>query len=200
MRSVFTAILLCFAAAAWAQPVNDNCSGLIDLGVAPACPEGVFFTNVDATASDIGADNLPTCFNGGGTQRDVWFAFTASDTLFDYSITVTGLADGGSPGMVNPQIALYRGDCETDGLAELLCASAENGETILQLDAIGLTPNVVYFLRINDYSASATPNAGTFQLCVGPLEPVNTIDEGGSTQCFGELYDSGGPDEDYTNR
>ena len=199
MRSAFTAILICLAATAWAQPVNDNCSGLIDLGVAPACPEGVFFTNVGATASDIGADNLPTCFNGGGTQRDVWFAFTASDTLFDYSITVTGLADGGSPGMVNPQIALYRGDCETDGLAELLCASAENGETILQLDAIGLTPNVVYFLRINDYSASAMPNAGTFQLCVGPLEPVNTIDEGGSTQCFGELYDSGGPDEDYTN-
>jgi len=199
MRSVFTAILLCFAAAAWAQPINDNCSGLIDLGVAPACPEGVFFTNVGATASDIGADNIPSCFNGGGAQRDVWFAFTASDTLFDYTITVTGLADGGSPAMLNPQIALYRGDCETDGLAELLCVSAEDGESILQLDAFGLTPNVVYFLRINDYSATATPNAGTFQLCVGPLEPVNTIDEGGSTQCFGELYDTGGPDEDYTN-
>jgi len=199
MRSVFTAILLCFAAAAWAQPVNDNCSGLIDLGIAPACPEGVFFTNVDATASNIGSDNIPSCFNGGGTQRDVWFAFTASDTLFDYTITVTGLADGGSPGMVNPQIALYRGDCETDGLAELLCVSAENGESIVQLDALGLTPNVVYFLRINDYSATAAPNAGTFQLCVGPLEPVNTIDEGGSTQCFGELYDTGGPDDDYTN-
>jgi len=198
MRSVFTAIFLCLAAAAWAQPVNDNCSGLIDLGVAPACPEGVFFTNVNATASDIGAENIPSCFSGGGTQRDVWFAFTASDTLFDYTITVTGLTDGGSPAMLNPQIALYRGDCETDGLAELLCATAEDGENILQLDAIGLTPNVVYFLRINDYSATATPNAGTFQLCVGPLEPVNTIDEGGSTQCFGELYDSGGPDEDYS--
>ncbi len=199
MRSVFTAILLCFAAAAWAQPVNDNCSGLIDLGVAPACPEGVFFTNVDATASDIGFGNVPSCFNGGGAQRDVWFAFTASDTLFDYTITVTGLTDGSSPGMVNPQIALYRGDCETDGLAELLCVTAENGESIVQLDALGLTPNVVYFIRINDYSASATPNAGTFQLCVGPLEPVNTIDEGGSIQCFGELYDTGGPDDDYMN-
>lgn len=199
MRSVFTAIFLCLAAAAWAQPVNDNCSGLIDLGVAPACPENVFFTNINATASNIGADNIPSCFNGGGAQRDVWFAFTASDTLFDYTITVTGLTDGTSPGMVNPQIALYRGDCETDGLAELLCVSAENGESIVELDALGLTPNVVYFLRINDYSATATPNAGTFQLCVGPLEPVNTIDEGGSTQCFGELYDSGGPDGDYTD-
>ncbi len=199
MRSVFTAIFMCLAAAAWAQPVNDNCSGLIDLGVAPACPEGVFFTNINATASNIGADNIPSCFNGGGAQRDVWFAFTASDTLFDYSITVTGLSDGTSAGMVNPQIALYRGDCETDGLAELLCVSADNGESIVQMDALGLTPNVVYFLRINDYSATATPNSGTFQLCVGPLEPVNTIDEGGSTLCFGELYDSGGPDEDYSN-
>lgn len=185
---------------AWAQPINDNCSGLIDLGVAPACPEGVFYTNVGATASDIGFENNPTCFNGGGTQRDVWFSFIASDTLFDYTITVTGLTDGaGSTAMLNPQIALYRGDCEVDGLAELLCVSAENGENIVELDALGLTPNVVYFIRINDYSATATPNSGTFQLCVGPLQPVNTIDEGGSTLCSGELYDSGGPDGDYSD-
>lgn len=192
-------LFLSIATMGFAQtPVNDNCSGLIDLGVAPACPEGVFYSNVGATPSDIGFGNIPTCFNGGGTQRDVWFAFTTSDTIFDYTITVTGLTDGTTPGMVNPQIALYRGDCEVDGLAELLCATAENGETVIELDALGLTPGIPYFIRINDYSATATPNAGTFQLCVTEVAPANNIDEGSSSACTGLLYDTGGPDEDYS--
>lgn len=179
-----------------AQPVNDNCSGLIDLGTAPACPTTIF-SNVNATATDIGFGNNPTCFNGGATQRDVWFAFTASDTIFDYTITVTGITDGGTPSIVNPQVAIYRGDCELDGLAELLCASADLGETSVELDVEGLTPGVTYFLRINDYSASGSPNAGAFQLCVDEQDPISLIDEGGSTACSGELYDSGGPDGDY---
>lgn len=182
-----------------AQPQNDDCSGLIDLGVAPACPESVFFTNVGATASNIGFGNIPECFNGGTVQNDVWFSFTTSDTIFDYTITVTGLTDGTTAGMVNPQVALYRGDCSVDNLAELACASAELGATFVELDIMGLTPNVTYFLRINDYSSSATPNWGTFQLCVDEMEPASTIDEGGSTACSGILYDSGGEDGDYGN-
>lgn len=179
-----------------AQPVNDNCSGLIDLGVAPACPTQLF-SNVAATATDIGFGNNPSCFNGGTPQRDVWFAFTTSDTIFDYTITLTGTADGATPSIVNPQIAIYRGDCELDGLAELSCVSAELGETSVELDIMGLTPNVTYFLRINDYSASATPNQGSFLLCVDEMDPINFIDDGSSTACTGQLYDSGGPDGDY---
>lgn len=182
----------------FAQPANDDCPGVINLGVAPVCPQQ-FFTNVGATASNIGAGNNPTCFNGGIAPRDVWFAFTTSDTITDYTITVAGGPDGGSPGMRNPQIALYRGDCQFNGLAELTCASAPSGETRLQMDVYGLTPNVVYYMRISDYSPTATPNSGTFQVCVEQLQPVFTIDEGGSTACFGQLFDSGGPDGDYSN-
>lgn len=183
---------------AFAQPINDDCDGLIDLGVAPFCPDTVFFTNVDATATDIGFGNIPACFNGGVVQNDVWFAFTSSDTIFDYTITVTGLTDGmGSDAMENPQVVLYRGDCSTDNLAELACASAELGETVVELDVVGLTPNIPYFIRVTDYSASATPNWGTFQLCVDETEPASTIDEGGSTACSGILFDSGGEEGDY---
>ncbi len=188
-----------------AQPINDNCDGLIDLGVAPYCPdvtipgnEAEIYDNVDATASDIGFGNIPTCFNGGNTQRDVWFAFTTSDTIFNYTITLMGLvAPDGTPSIVNPQIALYRGDCMVNGLAELLCVSADPGETMVELDAEGLTPNITYFIRVNDYSESATPNSGAFKLCVDEREPINMIDEGSSSACSGELYDSGGPDGDY---
>ncbi|MCB9277027.1 MAG: choice-of-anchor L domain-containing protein [Lewinellaceae bacterium] len=199
MKTFTLVLLLALPVFLLAQPQNDDCGGLIDLGVAPACPESVFFTNVGATASNIGFGNIPDCFNGGTVQHDVWFAFTTSDTIFDYTITVTGLTDGTTAGMANPQVALYRGDCSPDNLAELACASAELGATFVELDIMGLTPNITYFIRINDYSATATPNWGTFQLCVDEMEPASTIDEGGSTACSGILYDSGGEDGDYGN-
>jgi gliding motility-associated-like protein len=198
MKQLLTAIFMAYGALLAAQPANDNCAGVIDLGIAPACPETIF-TNVNATASNIGFGNNPSCFNGGIAPRDVWFAFTTNDTTLDYSITVTGLADGGFPAMRNPQIALYRGDCEVDGLAEIQCATSAPGETLLRLDVYGLTPNVTYFVRISDYSPTATPNWGTFELCVDQLSPVFNIDDGSSTACFGELFDTGGSDGDYSN-
>lgn len=196
MKQSLTLFLLFITSLAFAQPINDNCSGVIDLGIAPACPDQ-FFSNIGATASNIGFGNNPSCFNGGLAPRDVWFSFTTNDTTVDYSITVSGLANAGFPAMLNPQVALYRGECITDGLAELACISAAPGETQVRLDVYGLTPNVTYFLRISDYSPTATPNSGSFQLCVDQLSPIFVITDGSSTACFGELYDSGGPDGNY---
>ncbi len=94
--------------------------------------------------------------------------------------------------MVNPRLAVYRGECQSDGLAELDCAA---GVGSLWLDVEGLTPGAVYFLRVA--SAGTAANAGTFQLCVREMPPVLTIDQGGSALCSGTLYDTGGPDGDY---
>jgi gliding motility-associated-like protein len=176
-------------------PVNDDCAGLIDLGAAPVCPPDIF-NNVNATPSNIGNDNAPSCFNSGTAERDVWFMFTCPDTLFDFRITVTGV---GGNGIQNPEFAVYRGDCIFDGLAELLCAKADLGENSVFLDVTGLTPGIMYFIRVSDYSATATPNSGDFTLCVGPIPPVNNIDDGGSTLCEGTLFDTGGPDGDYSS-
>ncbi len=207
MKKLFTIFFLVYAFSLFAQPVNDDCTGLIDLGVVPYCSDsiGVFYTNLDATESNIGNDNIPgpgSCGNNDITfvGNDVWFAFTTSDTILDYTITVTGITDGmGSIPMSNPQIMVYRGDCAFDELALLACGAADDGENVLELDVIGLDPNEIYFIRINDFSTTATPNWGTFQLCVDEIQPINTIDEGGSNLCSGELYDTGGPDEDYMN-
>ena len=131
-----------------------------------------------------------------GVQNDVWFSFTvpADGSVIDYLITVTGTPNE----LVNPQIALYRGDC-TD-LQELFCASAMLNDVSVEMQALGLTPGVEYFLRINDFSASATPNWGEFELCVAEFIPsVNIGDDPGSSFCFGSLFDTGGPDEDYQN-
>ena len=195
MKRLFTLVAaLATACSLFSQtPLNDNCSGLIDLGTAPVCP-GDIFSNVNATSSDIGNDNNPTCFNSGVAEHDVWFMFTCPDTLFDFRITLTGV---GANSIQNPEFAVYRGDCAFDGLAELLCAKADVGDNTLYLDVTGLTPGLPYFIRVSDYSQTATPNWGDFMLCVDKIPPVSTIDQGSSSLCEGTLYDTGGADGDY---
>ncbi len=206
MRYKLILLLFICAFQSFAQPVNDDCDGLIDLGVAPYCPditisgnETEIYNNIDATPSVVGDDD-PSCFNGGLVNRDVWFSFTTTDTILDYTITVMGVEDNnGTPAMLNPQVAIYRGSCEFGQLAELFCASANLGESMVELDAVGLTPGVTYYVRVEDYTGSGTPNSGAFKLCIDEIDPIHFIDEDGSSSCTGVLYDSGGPDGDYGN-
>lgn len=183
-------------------PVNDDCSGLINLGEAPLCDSSAIYNNVNATASQIfdppSNVNIPSCWDN--VNNDVWFEFTvpADGSVVDFTVLLSGEDSNGNM-MTQPQLAVYRGDCAVNELDELLCAKADVGESSLELDLLGLTPGIPYFLRVDDFSATATPNWGDFILCVDTLAEVNTIDEGGSTSCSGELYDSGGPDEDYSN-
>ncbi len=200
--TLFSFLLISITTILAQAPTNDDCSGLVDLGAVPICEDTptTFYTNVDATASDIGFGNSPSCFNGGTVQNDVWFGFQTTTDLLDLTITIQGSPLGPTGDILNnPQVALYRGDCVVDGLAELFCLSADNGETSLQLDVLGLTPNTQYFLRINDYSASATPNWGDFSICIDEFVPAVLCGESSfTTACFGTFYDSGGPDGDYS--
>lgn len=188
-----TGFLLFLPFIAFAQPANDECESAIDLGVAPYC-ENTLFTNVGATASNIGANNIPACWDNGTVQRDVWFVFTASDTILDYSITITG--EGADP-LTNPQVAIYRGDCGPNNLFFFSCFKAETaGATSLKFSFSGLTPGAQYWLRIADFPESGS-NAGTFRLCIEQKSPITNITEGFSKDCEGILVDSGGPDGDY---
>ena len=198
MKNFLTLIGLFFTFGLLAQPINDDCDGVINLGVAPYCDPATIYDNVDATSSDIGFGNIPTCFNGGNVGNDVWFSFTANDTIENYIISIFGTEDGTNESITNPQIALYRGSCQVDGLSELACVSADPGETTAELSILGLLGGTTYFIRISDYSGSAAENWGDFTLCVDEEPPITTIDQGGSTLCSGQLSDSGGPDGDYS--
>jgi hypothetical protein len=122
-----------------AQPENDDCSGLIDLGTAPVCPNTIY-DNLGATASDIGFNNIPGCFNGGNVDRDVWFAFETPADITDVAITLQGASDGPNGSILNPQVVLYRGQCEENNLSLLgICDSAPDGSTTAQLDVQGQT-------------------------------------------------------------
>lgn len=180
-----------------AQPQNGDCLEAVDLGILPYC-ETIVYTNIAASTSNIGADNIPTCFNGGSVENDIWFKFTipSDGNSKNFKITLTATA---TDGITNPQIAIYRGDCAQNQLSDLgICASAESGTTDLTLEAIGLKTNTQYFLRINDFSATATPNWGNFTLCIEDLATFFNMGEATSTGlCEGTLFDSGGSEGDY---
>jgi gliding motility-associated-like protein len=191
----------------FAQPVNDDCDGLIDLGTAPICLAILdTFNNVAATSSMISSNPLfevPVCFNGGIVERDVWFKFDVptDGSIVDFQLTVTAV-EGPNGAMLQPQVAVYRGECLVDELQELACASTLLGESEVILDLEGLTPGLEYFLRITDWSGSASANEGDFVLCIDEL-PVCfnlcDVNNESSQSCEGKLYDSGGPDGDYGN-
>ncbi len=198
--ATFLFSFLCFQL--FAQPINDDCNGVIDLGVAPICPFPDTFHNVNATQSMVFSDpldNIPTCFTGGVIERDVWFQFTVPIDILDFMVTVSGV-NGPNGSIAQPQIAVYRGDCLLDELVELTCATSNPGSTAVTIELTGLTPALPYFLRISDWSSNATPNWGDFVICVEELAQTYIMGTDlSSNACSGTLFDSGGPDNDYTD-
>ncbi len=205
MRLISTIFFIMFLAfSAFAQPVNDECVDRIQLGVVPLCPVIGTFTNVDATASVISSDptlNKPACFSGSQPDNDVWFSFEvpADGSAPNLIIEVTPTTGANGP-ISQPQIAAYRGECGEDELAEIGCASAAFNEDMVILELFGLNAGNEIFLRIEDWTASATPNSGDFELCVKAPDPIFNIGEDdGSMLCSGQLFDSGGADGPYGN-
>jgi gliding motility-associated-like protein len=197
MKLWIPVLFLFTAFSALSQPANDDCLTAIDLGKAPYC-EDTYFSNIGATPSDIGPNNIPPCWDAGTVQRDVWVSFIASDTILDYSISIIGESDGTSNPLTNPQVAVYRGDCAPGSLFFFGCYKANNtGDNILKFSLSGLTPSAVYWLRISDFPEVNTTNAGTFKLCIEKKSPITNIIEGFSKDCDGLVVDSGGEDGNY---
>ena len=180
-------------------PVNDDCAGIIDLGVVPYCSAPGQYTNENATASNIDPQfNIPICFNNN-VERDVWFKFSLPNdgSITDVMVSVWGNV-GGNGTLKMPELAFYRGDCSQGGLSEIACVAAPLNVHEIHADFLGLTPGETYFLRINDYSATGTPNAGTFRLCVEAfVADFNMGEVAGTQSCSGTLWDSGGELGDY---
>ncbi|MEM1217782.1 MAG: hypothetical protein AAGH79_02675, partial [Bacteroidota bacterium] len=132
--SLFTISLL-------AQPINDDCSGIIDLGVGPSCTDEIY-NNIDATPSTVFSNpalNIPTCWPS--VTNDVWFVFEplANGSLIDFLITLTGTDAGpNNMALTQPALAVYRGECGIDELDELACVTAGAGATEVSVQLEGL--------------------------------------------------------------
>ncbi|MEL6719475.1 MAG: CUB domain-containing protein, partial [Bacteroidota bacterium] len=196
IQLTFLFLSLYITAAIAQAPSNDECNNAIDLGIAPICQPEVAYTNIMATTSS--ATN-PTCFEGTESNRDVWFSFTTNPDIREYTITVKGLANGPNEQRVgNPQITLYRGNCNS--LSELSCMSSENGSDEVKLDVFNVPGNRTFFIRINDFTASTIPNSGDFSVCIEEFVPAIVMGEvSSSNACSGTILDSGGEEGNYGN-
>jgi gliding motility-associated-like protein len=152
-------------------PVNDDCSGAINLGTLGApggCGSGIkngttatlAATNVNATpenpyTSQAGCSGTPA--------NNVWYTFTAPANGFGVNIVVSGA--GGT--LSNPQISLWSGTC-AGGFAPAGCASGAGGTATLSLGGI-LVPGTTYYISISGTDATQsgafTLNVNAFQDC-----------------------------------
>ena len=169
------------------KPANDECQTAVNLGLAPSCTNTVF-NNKNATKTDIGSNNNPFCPNDGNVDADVWFSFVASDTIFDYTISIKS---EGLNGIKNPNVGIFRGSCGKDNLLKI-CANAPTiTANEYTFNLYGLTQGETYYIRVSGSGAE-----GDFKVCVTEIKSL-TIDQISTTACAGILYDSGGPNANY---
>ncbi|MDH5034296.1 T9SS type A sorting domain-containing protein [Chryseobacterium cucumeris] len=142
-------------------PVNDNCSGAVDLTVNPSltCTATTPGNTLGATESMAAG----TCF--GGPNDDVWYKFTA--TAASHVIAISNITSTGTTtGTTDMYFQVLSGNCGT--FTSLLCSDAETNIVT------GLTPGQTYYVRVYTYSTTVTANA-SFNICVStpPPPPAN---------------------------
>lgn len=145
----------------WAQPSNDNCTGAIVLtDIVSWCSDNGAFTNAGATSSNLAA---ASCFSGD--DREVWFTFTPIAT--DVTITVVGSTALGAGGtLMNPEVALYRGNC-LGTFDEEQCETDAQNNHVIGLYKGGLAVGQQYLIRVQGRNS----RSGTFKLCINNYNP-----------------------------
>jgi hypothetical protein len=168
-------------------PMNDDCDNAIFLGTVPISSNGTIYANTGATASCPPMTAIPVCFMDSLAARDVWFKFNTDSSHKDYRIIIEGI---GIKQLTNPQVAVYSGICSNLNLVG--CDSKENGSHHIRLDIENLIPNATYFIRVCDWKVTEIEQDGTFQINVMPSPTTYLINQVGSKEQTGFLYDSGG--------
>ena len=125
-------------------PANDACVNAINLSVNASC------TNTSGTT--VGAtQSLAGC--SGTADDDVWYKFTANS----YTQTITMAGSAGIDGVVE----LFSGTCA--GLTSITCMDNTFTGGVETINAVGLTPGQVYYLRVYDYYSGG---GYSFSICV----------------------------------
>lgn len=131
-------------------PANDECNGALTVTVNPdySCTSSTPGTINGATDSGT----TSTCF--GTPNDDVWFMFTATDTLHRISLNdINGST-------TDLYMALWSGDCGNLVLVPNSCSDPET------MDIGGLTAGTTYYLQVYSYFSDPGENT-TFNVCVG---------------------------------
>lgn len=154
--------VLVSATACAAPPVNDECTGAIELTPAPLCTP----MTADVTGATLSMPASSCSGSTGNANDDVWYMFTA--TSVDPVVQVQGSPD------FDAVVELMSGTCGT--LTSLDCVdNTLDGETE-EIDATGLTVGETYYVRVYDFGAGF-PGDPTFSICVIGDPPTGVQDD-----------------------
>ena len=141
-------------------PLNDNCTGAVNLTVNANLLCGVSTLGTITSATSSTGTPVPSCA-ATGVDDDVWYQFTATNTT--HRITLTNITP-----TTTMAVVVYSGTCTS--LTEIFC------NTTNLLNASGLIIGQTYYVRV--YSTGITPNLEVdFRVCVGTLPPPPPNDE-----------------------
>jgi len=156
VRCALLALVCCTSA--FAQVLNDDCSGAVPVTVGSNPGACGTFTNVGATTSA----GFPAICNT--ISSDVWYSFTPSVTG-PYSIgtdTPAGCVNGTETDTV---VAVYS-SCAAGGTP--IACDDDSGAGLLSLLTVGLCANQTYFIRVGSFGTQSATNNGTFYLTIAP--------------------------------
>jgi trimeric autotransporter adhesin len=135
---------------AFAQPVNNLCSGAIGLTSNTTC---ITSNGTLAAATYTGVTG--PCGASSGNRNDVWYRFVAPTASLN--ITVAGA-------LTAPRFQVYSQSSPCTGLASIFCSTSGTG------NVTGLTVGVSYLIRIYCDNNSNT----TFTVCLQHGAPLPT--------------------------
>jgi gliding motility-associated-like protein len=160
---LFSFLIAAMCTKVYAQPLNDNCAGAINItDPKNYCSNVAQYRNTGATPSNFVGSGA-TCF--ANSSADVWFTFVAQAT--DVVVNVTGFTTGNAQNTLkNPQIAMYYGACGSN-VSELGCEADLQNDGTVELYEGGLIIGERYYFRIQ----GANNNQGTFTFCLTNYNP-----------------------------
>ena len=152
MKNILKLIAIFVSGFAFTQPVNDDCSGAIDLSPSEYC----FPVSGDVSNA---TQSLAGC--NGTADDDVWYQFTATKTT--HKIQVFGSSD------FDAVFELFEGSCNT--LSSLDCVDNSFAGDEESLEYANFTVGQTYFVRVYDYFGSI-PTTTTFDICISGTPTV----------------------------
>jgi gliding motility-associated-like protein len=139
------------------------CNATLLKNVTDYCSPNAGHSNVGKPFSNIG---VGYCWSDKTSTQEVWYKFNSIGT--DVAIIVSVDSAKGLGTAIKPCLSLYTGDCSVATPFTEMACSDFGKKNVTELYHGGLTPGLVYYIRV----ATTVANAGTFTLCVNNTTPT----------------------------